>query len=133
MARILIAASPEPSAILRRILDGHDLVFAATVEAVEAELHASPHFDLVVCTIVFDESRMFDLLRLLKARPDWRDIPFVCAKVRPNLLVSPLALEAVAFTCRTLGAAAFIDIAEFETEPERRFRENLERHLRPVA
>src|SRR5436305_1787477 len=29
--------------------------------------------DLIVCTVFFDESRMFDSLRLAKSKPEWAD------------------------------------------------------------
>jgi hypothetical protein len=79
-------------------------------------------FDLIICTIVFDESKMFDLLRLAKSRPEWKRIPFVGARVRAHVLRSRTALEAAALTCRELGAAAFLDIADYQVEPEREMR-----------
>ena len=81
------------------------------------------------CTILFDESRMFDLLRLAKSRPGWQRIPFVCTRMRPNILDSPVALEAVAFTCKSLGAVAFLDIADYQQDADREMREAIERFL----
>ena len=86
-------------------------------------------FDLIVCTIVFDESKMFDLLRFAKSRPDWQRVPFVGARVRANILRSPTGLKSAAFTCRELGAAAFLDIASYNVEPERELREAIEEFL----
>src|SRR4051812_26547700 len=107
MASILVAASPEPSEIIRRILAGHDLLCTQTMAGAEEFLHARA-VDLIICTIVFDESKMFDLLRLAKSRPDWQRIPFVGARVRRHILRSQQSIEAAAFTCRELGAAAFL-------------------------
>ena len=71
MARILVAASPEPRAIVERILAGHELSRAETMAQAEQFLHERT-FDLIIGTIVFDESRMFDLLRLVKGGlPYW--------------------------------------------------------------
>ena len=39
--------------------------------------------------------------------------------MRPNILDSPLALEAVAFTCKSLGAVAFLDIADYQQDADR--------------
>jgi DNA-binding NtrC family response regulator len=86
-------------------------------------------FDLIICTIVFDESKMFDLLQLAKSRSDWQRIPFVVARARPNILRSPTALRAMAFTCGTLGAEAFLDIADYHADPEREMRKAIERVL----
>jgi hypothetical protein len=63
MAKILIAASPEPCEILERVLAGHDLVCPDTIARAEQFLHTH-EFDLIVCTVLFDDSRMFDLLRM---------------------------------------------------------------------
>ena len=86
-------------------------------------------FGLIICTIVFDESRLFDFLRVAKSRLEWQRIPFVCARVRGHIVRSPTALEAAAFTCRELGAAAFLDIADYEVDPEREMRDAIERLL----
>ena len=86
-------------------------------------------FDLIVCVITFDESNMFDLLRLAKSRPKWQRIPFVCARVRAQILRSPTALESARFTCQTLGAEAFLDISSYQVEPERAMRNALDRLL----
>ncbi|HJQ81392.1 MAG TPA: hypothetical protein VJ828_15630 [Lacipirellulaceae bacterium] len=86
-------------------------------------------FDLIICTIVFDESKMFDLLQLAKSTPEWQRIPFVAARVRPHILRSPTAVRDAAFTCGTLGAEAFLDIADYQMDPEREMREAIERQL----
>ena len=128
MAKILLAASPEPRAIIERIIAGHDLSCAETMARAEQLLHEAT-FDLIICTIVFDESRLFDFLRIAKSRPEWHRIPFVCARVRAHIVRSPTALKAAAFTCRELGAAAFLDIADYQVDPEREMRDALERLL----
>src|SRR5437899_898049 len=107
MAKILVAASPEPRAIVERILDGHDLFCAETMAQGEQFLRERS-FDLIICTIAFDESNMFDFLQLAKSRIDSKLVPFVCARVRVHVVRSPTALAAVAFTCQELGAAAFL-------------------------
>lgn len=112
MAKILLAASSEPRAALQRILAGHDLSCPETLEKAEQMLRKRP-FDVIVCTVFFDESRMFDLLRLAKSTPEWQCIPFVCARLRQHVLEASIAREAIAFTCKSLGAAAFLDVANY--------------------
>lgn len=128
MAQILVAASPEPRAIVERILAGHELTCAETMQQAEQFL-GERRFDLIVCTIVFAESKMFDLLRLVKSRPDWDQIPFIGARGRPNILQSPSALRTAAFTCGALGAEAFLDMAEYRADPEGEMREAIESFL----
>src|SRR5688500_15476600 len=105
MAKILVAASPEPRVVVERIVAGHDLSGAETMAQADQFLRERT-FDLIICTIVFDESKMFDLLQLAKSTPEWQRIPFVAARVRPYILRSPTALRDAAFTCGTLGAEA---------------------------
>jgi hypothetical protein len=128
MARILVAASPQPTVILKRILAGHELVCADSMEEATRFLDR-PTFALIVCTIAFDDSRMFDFLRLAKSKARWEKIPFVCARVRRTTLNSEIGLEAVEFTCRELGAVAFLDIGAFKSAPDREMRDALEKFL----
>jgi hypothetical protein len=128
MAKILVAASQEPQAICNRMLNKHELFFAETVSQAHRFLE-DERLDLIICTVVFDESRMFDLLRLAKANGEWKRIPFLCCKVRPKLLDYPLALEGVQIACRTLGAAAFLDIETYKIDPENEMVKDIERFL----
>jgi CheY-like chemotaxis protein len=128
MARILVAASPEARVVIERVLAGHELSCAETMAQAEKLLNERT-FDLIICTVVFDESKLFDLLRLATSRPEWQRVPFVGARVRAHIFRSPTTLEGAAFTCRELGAAAFLDIADYELEPERQMRDAIERLL----
>ncbi len=132
MAKILVAASPEPRAIVGRILARHQLTFVETMPQAQQLLREGA-FDLIICTIVFDESKMFDFLRHAKSSPEGQSIPFVCARLRSHILRSSAALEAVAYTCRAMGALAFLDIADFQADPEREWGDAVERILETIA
>ena len=125
MARILLAASPEPRAILARVLAGHDLCCPETMQQAVQWLYQQ-QFDQIICAVIFDEFRMLDLLRLAKSKPELRQIPFVCTRVQSHVLNSPGALESVAFSCRELGAVAFLNFPDFRTDPEREFRQAID-------
>jgi hypothetical protein len=128
MARILVAASPEPRAILEKVLAGHDLYFAETLREAVKSL-GQRTYDLIICTVAFDESKMFELLGFAKSTPLWKSIPFICAIVRTNVIRSPSARAAAAFTSRQLGAAAFLDISNYQTDPEAGMRGAIEQIL----
>jgi CheY-like chemotaxis protein len=128
MAKILLAASSEPRATIERILAGHDLSCPETLEKAEQMLR-NQSFDLIVCTVFFDESRMFDLLRLAKSTPEWQSIPFVAARVRQQVLEASISREAIAFTCKALGAAAFVDVANYPMDTDREMRAAIERFI----
>jgi hypothetical protein len=91
------------------------------------------NLDMIICTIVFNESKMFDLLRLAKSKPESQRIPFVGARVRLNLLLSPDSLRAAAVTCAAMGAEAFLNITDFQTNPEQEMREAIERFLNKAS
>jgi len=129
MAKILIAASGEPLKIIERALADHDLTFAETMPKAERLLRKET-FDLIVCTVLFDESRMLDFLRLAKSRPEWRSIPFACVRFNAPALSHAIAIEAVEIASRALGAAAFVDASAFRVNPERKMREEIERLIR---
>jgi hypothetical protein len=128
MATIMLAATSEPREDLTRILAGHDLSCPETLEKAE-EMLRTRHFDMIVCTIFFDESRMFDLLRLAKSAPEWKPIPFICARLRQRVLETSITREAVAFTCKALGAAAFLDVGNYPESTDHEMRAVIERFL----
>ena len=61
--RILLAV--EDAERLKRILAGHELTLAASVDQAKAELQKR-EFALIVLGVHFDESRMFELLRFVR-------------------------------------------------------------------
>jgi hypothetical protein len=49
------------------------------------------------------------------------------------VLRSPAALHAAELTCQELGAAAFLDIASYDAEPEREMRNAIEEIIEPAS
>jgi hypothetical protein len=127
-ARILIAASRDPREIAERILTGHKLTCAGTLPQA-LKLLREKTFDLILVTIAFDESRMFDLVVEAKSILGRKNTPVVCARLRGAMFRSPAAMKAIALTCKTLGAAAFIDIADLHEDQDRNFRAALDQIL----
>jgi DNA-binding NtrC family response regulator len=115
---------------MERVLAGHELVHAKTVEQALRSLRKGG-FDLVVCTVLFDDSRMFDLLRLVREEDKWADLLFVCARARHNVLDTPVALEAVGIACRALAADAFLNISDYGRQnPEDGMKKEIEKLLK---
>lgn len=106
--RVLAADVGAGVATLRAVLRG-----MASIECVgnmnEAIDLLDPPPDLIVCGIHFDDSRMFDLLRLVKADPKSRSIPFFCFRDLESEL-APAILESLDISSRALGAAGFVDL-----------------------
>lgn len=76
-----------------------------------AESFLPQDIDLIVCGLQFDESRMFDLLRKVKAEPSTRNIPFLCVKAVSGALDRTIS-ESIKIATQALGATGFCDLAE---------------------
>jgi hypothetical protein len=72
-------------------------------------------FDVIVCGTHFDESKMFDLLRLAKSLPEVRATPFLCVRVLDGEL-DLSAFQGISIATRALGAAGFVDLNRWRRE-----------------
>ena len=106
--RVLLAARPDACVPFRAAINGHAHVIEAnTLDGAIAKLKSEAPIHLVCCTLFFDESRMFDLLRWVKA--ELPQIPFICARAL-HKDIPRISLEAVRIAADTLGAATFVDV-----------------------
>lgn len=114
LVRILIADAPEGVEAFRRALSTpFELRVAADVEAAKAALADGPA--LVVCGCHFDEGRMYDLLRHLKASADLATLPFMAVRCSEGELALDDALyESVKIAVRALGGNAFVDLLRWQ-------------------
>ena len=112
--RVLLAARPDACAPFRAAVYGYaEVVEAQTMGAALAKLKGASPIHLICSTLFFDESRMFDLLRWVRA--ELPHIPFICARALPKD-IPQISLEAVRIAADSLGAAAFIDIPALAKE-----------------
>lgn len=122
VGRIMLAASPEPQAILHRLLDRDHREFLDTSTVEDAERHLKTEkVDGIIATVLFDSGRIFDLLRLVRSTPKWQNIPFICARVRPGTLDTPAAIRGLKEAFESNGAVGFVDISDYhnDSNPER--------------
>jgi CheY-like chemotaxis protein len=112
-ARILVACVRRAYTRLFAILSGRELAFVDTLAEAQAALKAGG-FDLVLIGLYFDESRMFDLLRHIRADEKYDRVPVVCFRgVTAPDGQSQLGLEGVGAACDALRASAFLDLLAF--------------------
>ena len=110
MRKVLIADVPQMDARYQAALAGCELAFARTTTQACFALASAP-FGLVVIGVYFDDSRMFDLVRAIRADPDSGEVPIVCVRGRPGFTaVTGRTLET---TLKVLGVDDFIDLAHF--------------------
>lgn len=122
---ILVADVPAGIASLRKIM-GEMAALKSACKIADALGLLSPDFDLVVCGVHFDESRMFDFLMAAKSDPGTRHVPFICFRDLDSAL-HPTMLRSLEISCRALGAE-FVDLFELKRkygvdEADERFRE----------
>lgn len=72
-------------------------------------------FDLIVCTIAFDESRMMEFLDKVKRTISTRHITVLCARVLPGIVRDSL-VPSIRNSCKAIGAADLLDIAGLPPE-----------------
>ena len=113
--RVLLADDPEACAVLASML-GDELAFIPAHTFVDALRSLEREsFDLIVCGQHFEGSQMLRLLEHVKADRRASRIPFICCRTLPTQL-SATALTAMRQACEALGAVAYIDLPERESE-----------------
>lgn len=111
--RILLAV--DNSERLARILAGHDLVVTETVEQAKAEMQRRA-FAMIILGVNFDESRMFELLRLVRTYEPNELTPAVCVLTTPSRL-SDVAIEGLDHAVKAMLANAFLNLGKFPDDP----------------
>lgn len=117
MAKILVASVPEGQSLLKDTFAGkHDLHIVETMSQAEAALAESElkppqkgsSFDLVVCSVHFDDSRMFELLKYIRDTGHFDNLPFLVITSKSGLLPLDTTTRIAA---ELLGAAGFLELA----------------------
>lgn len=111
---ILVAV--EDAERLRRILAGHELTLPASVEQAKAELEKR-EFALIVLGVHFDESRMFELLRLVRTYEANQLTPVVCMLTTTSRL-SDVAIEGLDHAVKAMLANAFLNLRKFPDDAQ---------------
>lgn len=101
---------------LERILAGHRLTIPHSVEEAKKELEAR-QFALVVLGVMFDESRMFELLRLVRMYEANKLTPVVCMLTGSSNL-SDVAIEGLDHAVKAMLANAFLNLKKFPDDRE---------------
>jgi len=113
--KILVADGQDISRRIDKILKAYELTFVHTLgEAVRALDRLD--YDLIIIGVHFDESRMFDLLRHVRAEERYQAKPVVC--VASQRFGSPISIEGLEIATRALAASAFIDFARYGDDDE---------------
>lgn len=111
---ILVADMDECLPLLEGCLHPHfRVVHASTLQ--QAAVLVRPDTPLVLCGAHFDDGRMYDLLRHLKAQPALAAVPFVAVRATPGEL-DDVIYESVKIATTALGANGFIDMVRLQAQ-----------------
>src|SRR3954463_16131380 len=106
--KILVADGRDVPRRLAPILEPHEPTFVHTLADAKRAL-ARDGYDLIIIGVHFDESRMFDLLRQVRADERYQATPVVCVASQP--FDTPISVEGLEIATRALAADAFVDFA----------------------
>jgi hypothetical protein len=122
--RVLIAGTEIAIATCERLIgDAAEVVEARSLgEALE---RIDPTVTLIISSVRFDESRMFDFLNALEARRDRCRAAVICCRIVREPLSNAL-YGAIETAARALGVKAFFDL---DTEVRNHGQEAAERKL----
>lgn len=133
---VLVADLHSGAQTIRNILSGRDnisVINTHTFAEAAAALDKNK-INLIVCGLHFEQSRMFDFLRIVQADPKTRSIPFICFRDLNSDLSLPV-LEGLNIASKALGAIDFIDLYHLKSlngveNADQYFREILLNHLK---
>lgn len=112
MRRVLVAGTEDLAEAARGAL-GNDFGLATAYSVKQALEEVERGTDLVLCNVRFDDSRMFDFLGALNAKPGTSRVPVICCRVARAPL-SAGARRGIELALEALGVLAFLDLHELE-------------------
>lgn len=128
--KVLAAMRQEGVVAVERALGRYvEVVPAYAFEDAVKRLDERSDINLVLCGMYFAETRMFDLLRLVKDKHP--RVPVVCCRIGQSE-VPQVTLEAVSIAAKSVGARDFVDLPLLvpDAAADEEFRRLVLRHLR---
>jgi CheY-like chemotaxis protein len=110
---LLVADLPEAALVLRQSLTAPFTVREAATLDDAKQLLAQEVPSLVVCGCHFDDGRMYDLLRHLKATARLSKVPYLAVRCLEGELDDSL-YESVKIAVRALGGSGFVDLRRWQ-------------------
>jgi hypothetical protein len=115
--RILMCVVPETAERLTRILEGHELVFAATRVAAAQHLE-SDRFGMVVVGVHFDDAQIFTLIGDIRLHARYRKVPILVVHSPGPYDLTEVAVEAIDRAVLALTANGFLSFDHFDDDAE---------------
>ena len=115
--RILMCVVPDTASRLARILEGHELVFAASRP--EAAQHLDrERFGMVVVGVHFDDAQIFTLIGDIRLHARYRKVPILVVHSPGPYELSEVAVEAIDRAVLALTANGFLSFDHFDDDAD---------------
>ena len=114
MVKVLVAIRPEDADVMRHVFGDEFEVISCTTLA-EAQAALGPDLTMIACGVHFDDGRMFDLLKQVKADPQLCAIPF-WGILRDEGLLSSAITRGIRTAMKSMGANGLFNLSQVETE-----------------
>jgi len=114
--KVLVADLPDVQARVAAVLAHERPVFVHTLAAALKAL-AAEDYDLVLIGLHFDDSRMFDLVREVRAGARNGAVPIICLRMHPFAFAA-ISMQVIEVTVKALGAQVFADLAAYGSEAD---------------
>ena len=108
---ILLAVTPPVRERLSRVLEGHKLTFPKDCSEAEHRLKER-EYAMIILGVHFDESRMFEVLRLVRIREPNRLTPVVCV-LGSKTGLSDVVVQGLDHAVKAMLANAFLNLEHF--------------------
>ncbi|GIZ52760.1 hypothetical protein [Noviherbaspirillum aridicola] len=113
--RVLSATVPEALPVLGEAYPAPEFDYTAVLTLSEAVAMLDRPFDLIACSVHFNDGQFYDFLRMTKAHPVARDTPFLVHFTGMESKRHYVS-QSVEIASRALGASDIIPIYQWRSE-----------------
>lgn len=113
--KVLTATVPEALAVLSEAYPAPELEYTPVLALAEAVSCLDQPYDVIACSMHFNDGQFYDFLRIAKAHPIARDIPFLVHFTGMESKRHYVA-QSVEIASKALGAAEIIPIYQWRHE-----------------
>lgn len=115
--RILVADISKIAERFRRVLAGHELIFARNCDEAMSLLEKD-RVGMVIVGVHFDESQMFMLLADIRAHAKHLKVPILCVLGWQGTRLSEVAIEGLDHAVKAMTANGFLNLQHFPDDEE---------------
>ena len=116
MVKVLVAIRPEDADVMRHVF-GDEFEVISCITLAEAQAALGPDLAMIACGVHFDDGRMFNLLKQVKADPQLCAIPF-WGILRDEGLLSSAITRGIRTAMKSMGANGLFNLSQVDTDGE---------------